>query len=440
MRKRLFGLAFILAFLTATGVASAGPASVGPLIVIDPGHSGGTLLSIDPQWNMYDYEYDNGAENHEVWNVSVKLKTKLEAAGYRVILTKTGPDDVVSKRDRINLANKNGAALLVTIHRDAHTFGTWGHVYVQRVNDWRAAVDGTKKYFTLADVAAKSSTIGNAILSARRAIEGTSVTVAVENFTGRRGYIPGGNLAILQLWATVPSLLMEAGICDTDAKQEKYARGIFNGIKAAIPSDGSWTDISSQAWLNLYGVSSAQVRLVADGYSDGSFKPSKPVNRGQFAKMSVDGLGITLANPLPTTPSFPDVPAGSTFFKWIETGVDRGLTRGVDEDHYLPSAPMLRQQVNTILGRHLEKTALNAAGHIQGDIGQYGDVAEWYVAEGVDTLSTFSDADQIAKVHEPYTAYLAYLGVVKGSSGRLSPSSTITRAQAAVLIVRVGRE
>ncbi len=56
-----------------------------------------------------------------------------------------------------------------------------------------------------------------------------------------------GNLAIVQLWATVPALLrMEAGICDTDAKQEKYALGIFNWIRAAIPSDGGWTQHSNQ--------------------------------------------------------------------------------------------------------------------------------------------------------------------------------------------------
>jgi hypothetical protein len=387
---------------------------------------------------MYDYEYDNGAENHEVWNVAVKLKTKLEAAGYTVMLTKTGPDDVVSKRDRINLANTNGAALFVTIHRDAHAFGTWGHVYVQRVNDWRASVDGTKKYFTLADVAARSSAIGNAILSARRAIEGSSITLAVENFTGRGGYIPAGNLAILQLWATVPSLLMEAGICDTGAKQEKYALGIFNGIRASIPTDGSWTDISNQQWLALYGVSAAQVRPVADGYADGSFKPTQVVNRGQFAKMAVDGLDIPLTAS-PAAPTFVDVPAGYPFFRWIETGVGRGLIAGVEKDHYRPGAPMLRQQVNTILGRYLEEIALDGPGYVEGDLDTYDTVAEWYAAEGKDALAPFSDANQIATVHRPYAAYLAYLGVVKGSSGRLSPLGTITRAQAAVLIVRVSQ-
>jgi len=231
--------------------------------------------------------------------------------------------------------------------------------------------------------------------------------------------------------------LMEAGICDTAAKQEKYAQGIFNGIRASIPTDGSWTDISNKGWLDFYGVSAAQVRQVADGYADGSFRPSNPVDRGQFAKMSIDGLKIPLLAP-PAATTFVDVPAGHTFIRWIETGVDRGLLEGVDDDHYRPAAPMLRQQVSTILGRYLEDAALDGSGHIEGDHGTYDTVAEWYAAEGAEALTSFSDADQIAAVHKPYTAYLVHLGVVKGSGGRLSPSGTITRAQAAVLVVRVG--
>ncbi len=134
-----------------------------------------------------------------------------------------------------------------------------------------------------------------------------------------------------------------------------------------------------------------------------------------------------------------DVLAGHTFFGWIETGVDRGLMQGVDEHHYRPGAPMLRQHVSTILGRYLEAKALDVRGYIAGRLGRYDTVAQWYAVEGADALAPFSDAGQIAAVHRPYAAYVAYLGVVKGSNGRLSPSSTITRAQAAALIVRVSR-
>ena len=190
MRKTyLIPVLVILVALAIFGL-SAGSASAAPLIVIDAGHSGGTLLSIDPQFNMNDYEYNNGQENYDNWNVAVALKAKLEAAGYRVLLTKTGPEDIVSKRARVNLANNNGAALLVSIHRDVHTFGTWGHVYVQRVGDWRADVNGNHVAFNLPDVAAKCAAIGQGILNARRAIEGTAITMAVESFTGRGGLYP----------------------------------------------------------------------------------------------------------------------------------------------------------------------------------------------------------------------------------------------------------
>jgi hypothetical protein len=196
---------------------------------------------------MNDWEYDNGAENHEMYDVCVLVRDGwpgfpgLLERGYRVNLTKTGPDDIVSKRARVNVAIINNADLFASVHRDAHTFGTWGHVYVQRVNDWRYDVNGVKKYFTLADVAAESKRIGDAILKARKTIEGSAITMAVQNYTGRGGNIPGGNLTITQLWNTRPALLLEAGVCNTEAKKQKYAQGIVNGIIAALPIGGTVT-------------------------------------------------------------------------------------------------------------------------------------------------------------------------------------------------------
>jgi N-acetylmuramoyl-L-alanine amidase len=246
--KRRFWVGLLMfLFLACIVVILATPAGAraaeAPLIVIDAGHNGTTLLSIDPQFNMYDYEYSNGQENIDDWNVSVALKSKLEAAGYRVMLTKTGPSDSVSKRVRIDMANNNGAALFIFIHRDAYSFGSWGHAYAQFLDGWRADVNGNKVYFkdacpNAADVAARSLVIATSIVNARKAIEGSAISLARQNYTGRGGYIPDGDLSILSLWATVPSILVEAGIPNTAAKVDKYAQGLFNGIAAAIPLDG----------------------------------------------------------------------------------------------------------------------------------------------------------------------------------------------------------
>jgi hypothetical protein len=237
MKKLLFLLIVIATFLAISGTALAAP-----LIVLDPGHSGGKLLSTDyifTPLGMTDWEYDNGTENHEMWAVCLKLKAKLEAAGYQVLLTKDGPDDIVSKRERVNFSNNNNAALFLSIHRAGYTFGTYGGVYDQRTTLWRAAKDGTRCYFKLPEVAARSTVIAKAIITARRVYEGSSITLKVNTYTGRGGNIPDGNLTITQLWNTQPALLLEAGICNTTTKQDKYAQGVFNGIKASIPVDGS---------------------------------------------------------------------------------------------------------------------------------------------------------------------------------------------------------
>ena len=312
MRKTYLILVLVIMMALAIFGLSAGSALAAPLIVIDAGHSGGTLLSTDPQFNMYDYEYNNGQENYENWNVAVALKAKLEAAGYRVLLTKTGPEDIVSKRARVNLANNNGAALLVSIHRDDHTFGAWGHVYVQRVGDWRADVNGKHVAFNLPGVAAKSAAIGQAILNARRAIEGTAITMAVENFTGREGYIPDGTLSILQLWATVPSILCEAGICDTAAKQDKYAQGVFNGIVASIPVDGTVTPPPPSATPTRYQSDVAQVhktgiwsKFTATDASGGSYQRS--ATSGASVTIGFNGTRLDIIAMKGTTTGVMDV-------------------------------------------------------------------------------------------------------------------------------------
>jgi len=226
--------------LTALAIfgIGAGSALAAPLIVIDPGHSGSSLTTIDPLTRIQDYEYNNGTENTQVWNVAIALKAKLEAAGYRVLLTKTGPQDTVSKRARTNIADNNGAAMAVSIHRDGHTFGTWGQIFVQRTDGYRVNVEGKKVYFNLPDIAALSQRYGQNILAARRAIEGSSVVIKVTTFDGR-GYIAAGNLPLVQLFSKTPWVYCEAGYPGTPARVDAYAQGIFNGIVASIPVDGS---------------------------------------------------------------------------------------------------------------------------------------------------------------------------------------------------------
>jgi S-layer homology domain len=79
------------------------------------------------------------------------------------------------------------------------------------------------------------------------------------------------------------------------------------------------------------------------GYEDGTFRPSNNVTRGQLAKIIVEAAGIKLANP--ATPSFSDVAADSTFYRYIETAYAHGLLSGYPDGTFRAGAQANRGQV-----------------------------------------------------------------------------------------------
>jgi hypothetical protein len=201
----------------------------------------------------------------------------------------------------------------------------------------------------------------------------------------------------------------------------------------AIAAD-RWTDISDAQWVSTYGVTATQAATVADGYPDGSFQPSLSVTRGQFSKMAVKGLGLAEYDPV--APSFSDVAKGSTFFTFIEGAVADGVINGYPDGTFRPSNTISRQQANSILGRHLSNAEMVAQGTIKGQLSTYPTLLDWYEFEGEFYLGSFLDRNEIDPVHRPTTAYLIYHGVVVGSNQRLTPTSTLTRAQAVTMVLR----
>jgi hypothetical protein len=213
-----------------------------------------------------------------------------------------------------------------------------------------------------------------------------------------------------------------------------------------------WSDASDAYWAGYntsdLQVTSAKVATVADGYPDGTFKPANPVTRGQFAKMAVSGLDLATSDP--ATATFTDVAKGSTFFVYVEGAYVEGLIAGYASGSTLqfrPSNNISRQQTNSILARYLSQAEFESTGVIHGTgtlTYSAGTAAAslqlWYQAQGSFYLNGFLDAASVAPDHRATTAYLVFHGIVQGSNGRLNPLSTLTRAQAAVMVLRVAGE
>ncbi len=211
---------------------------------------------------------------------------------------------------------------------------------------------------------------------------------------------------------------------------------LLAGTALAAPP---WSDAPDSYWTTNYGVTDTEVGTVADGYEDNTFRPALAVNRGQFAKMAVSGLDLAPVDAL--VPTFLDVAKGSTFYTFVEGAYEEGLVTGYPVTgglEYRPLNNIQRQQANSILGRYLSDAEIAASGVIHGTGGlTYGSLALWYAAQGAFYLNGFDDGGSVAAVHRPATAYLVYRGVVQGSAGMLNPLATLTRSQAAVMILRV---
>ena len=101
-----------MACLLAASGCQPGPAGdLAPLVVLDPGH---------PSETSQGASGPNGATEIQVnWAVGQRLKSLLEGAGYRVVMTKLVEEELVTNRHRAETGTLHGAQVLVRLHCDA---------------------------------------------------------------------------------------------------------------------------------------------------------------------------------------------------------------------------------------------------------------------------------------------------------------------------------
>jgi N-acetylmuramoyl-L-alanine amidase len=217
------------------------------VVVIDPGHSP-AIHAIDPATGLDVSDYENEPEMRDVFTVAELVRTKLRAAGYRVIMTKTRARQRVSLGQRAAIANRAHAALALSIHDQAGTDGGIGFdqgndiVYYQSVGTYRATPSGRRVYFTDHRVATLSKRYGRIFQSRRARVEGHPVALQgnVGYDLGSRGLAPG-DIWLVQLLSHVPWIYNEAGgnsagRSGLDAADERaYADGLVASVERCLP-------------------------------------------------------------------------------------------------------------------------------------------------------------------------------------------------------------
>ncbi len=217
------------------------------MIVIDPGHSR-TISATDPSTGLDVSDYENEPEMRDVFAVALIVRSRLQADGYRVVMTKTGVDQRRSLGQRAAIARNAHADLALSIHDQAGSNGGVGFragnniVYYQSVGTYRATASGKKIYFTNAKVAAASKRYGAIFAAQRRRVEGTSIRLqgSTGYNLGGRG-LASGDIWMVQLLGGVPWIYNESGGNSagrgglSPADERTYADALVAGVEHCIP-------------------------------------------------------------------------------------------------------------------------------------------------------------------------------------------------------------
>ncbi|MDI6711389.1 MAG: S8 family serine peptidase [Bacillota bacterium] len=158
-------------------------------------------------------------------------------------------------------------------------------------------------------------------------------------------------------------------------------------------------------------------RGVFDGVVSGAFSPDRPATRAELAAFLVNLKGLAPVTPL--QPTFSDVPPTSRYYGAVEAAARAGLMAGLPDGSFKPDATVTREQMAAMLTRLAGPLGSGATGPVKAP--------------------AFADAAGIAPWAKNAVAEAAARGLMLGvAADRFAPKATITRAQAAAILARLG--
>lgn len=181
---------------------------------------------------------------------------------------------------------------------------------------------------------------------------------------------------------------------------------------AVIYNKVSFNDVPADAWYNK-AVNFIAAREITKGTDHGNYSPEATLTRGEFIVMMMRAYGI--APDESPKDNFSD--ADSTYYTdYLAAAKRLGISGGVGNNMFAPDKAITRQEMFTLL-----YNALKVIDRLpQGNSGK--------------SLSSFSDAGQIASWAKDAMTLLVETGTIGGNDGNLAPTNTTTRAEMAQVL------
>lgn len=201
-----------------------------PVIVIDPGHPSETSSGAVVQHGT--------TEVHVAWRVAVRLRSLLEARGYRVVMTKTRERELVRNRERARVANDARAALMLRLHCDASTERGYALYAPDRAGTAEGRTGPSAAVMRASREAADSIHAGMSARLAGALVDGGVRGDSRTYVGGKQGALTGSifsEVPVVTVEMVVLSDRGDARFIKTDAGVARMASALADGVARYVP-------------------------------------------------------------------------------------------------------------------------------------------------------------------------------------------------------------
>ncbi|MBE7681481.1 endo-1,4-beta-xylanase [Paenibacillus sp. P13VS] len=176
----------------------------------------------------------------------------------------------------------------------------------------------------------------------------------------------------------------------------------------------SFADVQHVLWAKE-AVEAMAARDIIKGISDESFAPSASITRADFITLLVRALELKGLGT--TTAAFSDVQPTAYYAQAVAIAKELGIASGFEDNTFKPGSSISRQDMMVLTAK-----ALKAAGK---------------PSVGSGNLASYSDAASISTYAVDSVTSLVESGIVNGKGGKIAPTESLTRAEAAVILSRI---
>lgn len=275
-------------------------------------------------------------------------------------------------------------------------------------NDLNADARGKVGNRPIIDLSVKA---GDRVLAWNNAA--ASVTVSLPYTPAAQELANPDQIVILYIGSQGQATAVPSGRYDAKTGSVIFTTTHFSTYAVAYVTK-SFADLQNTAWAKQ-AVEAMAARDIIKGISDENFAPKASITRADFITLLVRALELKGSGG--NAAAFSDVQPTAYYAEALAIAKELGIASGFDDNTFKTGSSISRQDMMVLTAR-----ALNAAGKQTG---------------GQGSLDPYSDAASLAAYAKDSAASLIGSGIVNGKDGKIAPTDTLTRAEAAMILYRI---